>query len=361
MQSIRLRMCSQNYVKRPDVASRTAIFKAASEKEDENEKLVELFKNRAELKKEFADLRKEQHRLQERIKEQQGATARVTQKLEHLESLLVDPEWANTVVVFYQLRGLNRRCQAKLAKFAEQLKQQREKRRQDGELAEWKTKLGSEAAAIEKKVGEHRVGMQLLEDRLQAERSRVESMSGLAKVFKGRSASDDLDELHAQFVGAQQTEKELLQELEAVQTRQPPDTAGLSIADKRSINFMIISFAQQLCLQFRDDQLVSMIKESADKSVGSINYGDKADCDALLALLKSRASAIDEIEGTPDILKRRAAMIAEHAVFKNDDDAVPIPGTVATLFAIDANGVVKQKDANLLGDNFWGLSDVLSR
>ena len=93
MQSIRLRMCSQNYVKRPDVASRTAIFKAASEKEDENEKLVELFKNRAELKKEFADLRKEQHRLQERIKEQQGATARVTQKLEHLESLLVDPEW----------------------------------------------------------------------------------------------------------------------------------------------------------------------------------------------------------------------------------------------------------------------------
>ena len=186
-------------------------------------------------------------------------------------------------------------------------------------------------------------------------------MSGLARVFKGRSAADDLDELQAQLIGAQQTEQELLQELETVQTRQPPDTAGLSMADKRSINFMIISFAQQLYLQFGDSQLVSMIKESADKSVGAINYGDKRDCDALLELVTARASAIDEIEGTPDVLKRRAAMIAEHAVFKDDEDAVPIPGTVATVFAIDANGVVKQQDANLLGENFWGLSNVLSR
>ena len=343
------------------MASRTAIFKVANEKEEDNEKLVELFKNRAELKKEFAGLRKEQHRLHERIKEQQGATARVTQKLEHLESLLIDSEWANTVVVFYQLRALNRRCQAKLAKFAEQLKQQRERRRQDGEVADWKTKLGGEVAAIQKKIGEHRAGMQMLEDRLQAEKSRVESMSGLAKVFKGRSASDEIDEIHAEFLAAQQTEAELLAELESAQTRQPPGTAGLSIADKRSINFMIISFAQQLYLQFGDSQLVSLIKESADKSVGAINYGDKRDCDKLLELIASRSSAIDEIEGTPDLLKRRAAMIAEHALFKKDDDAVPIPGTVATVFAIDANGVVKQKDANLLGDNFWGLSGVLSR
>ena len=95
------------------MAGRTAIFKVTNEGEGENEKLVELFKNRAELKKEFAGLREEQHRLQQRIKEQQGVTARVHQKLEHLESLLIDPEWSNTVVVFYQLRAMNRRCQAK--------------------------------------------------------------------------------------------------------------------------------------------------------------------------------------------------------------------------------------------------------
>ncbi len=100
------------------MASRQAIFGVTGEHGEDNEKLVELFKNRAELKKEFAALNKEKYRLQQMIKEQQGATARIVQRLEHLENLLVDPEWVYTVVVFYQLRALNRRCQGKLAKFA---------------------------------------------------------------------------------------------------------------------------------------------------------------------------------------------------------------------------------------------------
>ena len=343
------------------MASRTAIFKQASEREDENEKLVELFKNRAELKKEFAELRNEQYRLQQRIKEQQGATARITQKLEHLESLLIDPEWVHTVVVFYQLRSINRRCQGKLAKFAEQLKQQRERRQQDGELATWRDQQTSDAAAVQRQVGELRVAAQTIEDRLLAERSRIESMSGLAKVFKGRSASSDLDSLNAELLTVQQEEQELLQKLETIQEREPPDTAGLSIADKRSINFMIIAFAQQLYLQFEDDRLVSLIKESGDKSVGAVNYGSKQECDVLLELIVSKSNAIDSVTDFADALKRRAAMIAEHAVFKKDDDVVPLPGTVSTIFSFNSNGVVKEKDANLVGDNYWGLANVLSR
>jgi hypothetical protein len=38
-----------------------------------------------------------------------------------------------------------------------------------------------------------------------------------------------------------------------------------------------------------------------------------------------------------------------------------VPGTVATIYIIDRNGVVKEKDANLLGDNYFGVAKVLSR
>ena len=48
-------------------------------------------------------------------------------------------------------------------------------------------------------------------------------------------------------------------------------------------------------------------------------------------------------------------------MFREDEDAVPAPGTVATVFVIDPNGVVRQKDANLLGDNYFGVAKVLSR
>ncbi|MGI9222898.1 MAG: hypothetical protein ACR2QX_00330 [Woeseiaceae bacterium] len=343
------------------MTSRTALFAVSNEKGDENEKLVELFKNRAELKKEFAKLRKEQYRLQQRVKEQQGATARITQKLEHLESLLVDAEWVHTVVVFYQLRALNKRCRSKLAKFAEQLKQQRERRLQDGQHTGWQQDLKQEMAALQQQIGEHRMHVQVLEDRLQAERHRLDSMSGLAKVMKGRAASGEVDEITAQLADAQQVEQELLTELDTIKDREPPDAPGLGIGDKRSINFTIIAFAQQLYLQFRDQRLASLVKESGDKSVGAINYGGKDDCDKLLALAQKQADSMEKLADFADVLKRRTALISEHAVFKDDDDVVPIPGTVATVFAIDANGVVREKDVNLLGENYWGLSDVLSR
>jgi len=343
------------------VTSRTAIFGVANDKGDENEKLVELFKNRAELKKEFAELRKEQLRLQQRVKEQQGATARITQKLEHLESLLVDPEWVHTVVVFYQLRALNRRCQRKLAKFAEQLKQQREQRQQDSQLVGWKNELERDAEAMQQQIGEHRMQVQLLEDQLQAEHQKLESMSGLAKVLKGRAASGELDELTARLADGQKAEQELLLKLDGIRNRKPPDTEGLRIADKRSINFMIMAFAQQLYLQFKDTTLVSLVKESGDKSVGAINYGSKDDCDILLDLIVRQCDSMEKITEFADVLQQRSGLISEHAVFKTDDDVVPIPGTVATVFAIDVNGVIREKDANLLGENYWGLSNALSR
>ena len=58
--------------------------------QEDSEKLLELYWNRAELKKAFTDLRTEKFRLQALIKEQEGATARFEQKLNHLEQLLLD-------------------------------------------------------------------------------------------------------------------------------------------------------------------------------------------------------------------------------------------------------------------------------
>jgi hypothetical protein len=49
------------------VASLTGLFKAAPERVEDNDKLVDLFRNRAELKKEFAALRNEKYQLQDRL------------------------------------------------------------------------------------------------------------------------------------------------------------------------------------------------------------------------------------------------------------------------------------------------------
>ncbi len=343
------------------MASRQAIFGNTAEHGEDNEKLVELFKNRAELKKEFAALSKEKYRLQQLVKEQQGATARMAQRLEHLENLLVDPEWVYTVVVFYQLRSLNRRCRGKLAKFAEQLKQQREKRRREAQLAAWRDDCNARRATIDRALAEHRQSLQVLEGQRQAERQRLESMSGLSKIFKGRSTSDQLADLESQLDEARQEEQALLEQLESIEQEHPPDTEGLSVAEKRSINFMIVAFAQHLYLQFNDRNLVALVKESNEKSVGAINYGGKQDCDLLLERISRHVDSMEKANDYADLIKRRAELIAEHAVFQEDDDAVPIAGTVATVFAINGSGVVTKSDANLVGENYWEIANVLSR
>lgn len=149
--------------------------------------------------------------------------------------------------------------------------------------------------------------------------------------------------------------------MDSVRNLATPDHKGLDDATKRSINFMILAFTQQLYLHFEDDNLAAMAKEAAEKSVGAINYGTKYECDEIIERIEKRWDSMESVLDFADVLQTRARLIAERAKFRSDTEVVPAPGSVATVFSIDANGVVKEKDANLLGDNYFGVAKVLSR
>ncbi len=343
------------------MASLTGIFKAAPEPPQENDKLVDLFRNRAELKKEFAALRDEKYRLQDRIKEHRGAIERVQQKLNHLESLLLDPEWVHNVVVFYQLRRLAAHCENRVARFAEQLKRQREERIRKKALAGWTKQRDEQSRQVEKQIGEHRMALQLLEDKLLAERHKLQSMGGLSKMLRGKDAESKVAAIEADIAAAHDREAGLLRELERIEALEPPPHDGLDIAAKRSINFMVLSYVQQLYLMYEEDDLAGLAKEASDKSVGAVNYGGKPDCDDILEKLARRREEVEQAGDFTETLQQRAKLIAKHAVFRNDDDVVPNSGTVATVYDIRPNGQVAQRDANLLGENYFGVARALSR
>jgi hypothetical protein len=343
------------------LASLTAIFGQAGDRSQDSEKLLHLYWNRAELKKQFAGMRKEQYKLRDQIKQQEGATARLQQKLDHLEQLLIDPQWAGNVVVFYQLRGIALHCQRKLSKFAEQLKQQREQRRHNSQLVQWNEERAREAKLLEREVVATREFVQRVDERMQAERDRLMAMSGFLKLFRRRSVTAVLDRMAKQIAEARQREETLIQKLEDLKTRQPPENQGLDVASKRSINFMILSFAQQLLLLFADDDLAAMAKEASEKSVGAINYGNRQECEQLIARIRKRSESIDKSSDFAAILQKRAQMIGERALFRSDSDTVPLAAAVSTVFDIDADGGITRTDVNMLGENYWGIAKVLSR
>jgi chromosome segregation ATPase len=356
-----LAVVERDYVKRNDVSGLTGIFKAEEQPVQDTDKLVDLFRNRSELKKEFAALRDEKYRLEDRIKEHRGAIERVQQKLNHLEALLLDPEWVHNVVTFYQLRRLSAHCEARLERFAEQLKQQREKRIQDKSLAKWREKLDGQRSRVEARLGEHRQQMQMLEEQLQTERDKMEAMGGLSKLMNGKSQAACIESIETSLTEAQAREAELLGELERIDSAEPPPHEGLDIAAKRSINCMILSFAQQLYLDFYEDNLATLAKEASDKSVGAVNYGGKLDCDEILERLAERREEVERREPDSETLQERARLIAKSAEFRSADEAVPTSGSVATVFDIMVNGAISRIDTNLLGENYFKVARVLSR
>ena len=347
------------------MTSLTAIFGSSTEKPEENEmeseKLLNLYWNRAELKKEFAELRNEKFQLQERVKEHEGATARVQQKLEQLENLLLDPAWVYNIVTYFQLQGLNLKCQAKVAKFAEQLKRQREQRLHSQLVDNWNEHRSEEAVAVEHQIGEQRVQAQMLEDRLQAERHRLATMSGFMKLFRGRSLTASLDRIAENIDVAQRNERTLFGELAEIQDRDPPDTQGLNVATKRSINCMILAFAQQQFLALRANEIAKLAKESGERSAGAINYGDKQSCEEILAQIAERLDALPKSADFAGDLQTRAKLIADSAKFRDQDDAVPTAASVSVIYEFGSDGAVKESELNLLGENYWNVSNVVSR
>ena len=337
------------------------LFKALPEEQQDNEKLVDLFRNRIELKKEFAALRDEKYKLQDRLEQSQGATLRVQQKMDHLERLLLDREWVHNVATFYQLRRLAQHCHRRLCRFAEELKQQREQRLQEQLVSEWSAQRDSRIHTLEGKIEEHQASTQVIQDELDAEQDRLDRLNSVSRMISGSKISAQIETLQQRINVARANEDILTTSLSNLRCLEPPTHDGLGCDDKRSINLMILSFAQHMYLCYTDDNLGAMAKEASEKSVGAVNYGSKVDCAAIQALVEKRWDSMELTSNSAGSLQKRANLLGADATYRNCDDPVPTPSTVATVYEFGANGVVSRWDASLLADNYFGIAKVLSR
>src|SRR5688500_18249582 len=72
----------------------------------DDERLLQLYWNRAELKKELSRLQDERHKLLEQLKNHEATFVRHSEQLLHLEEFLGNPETGAHALVYFQLRSL---------------------------------------------------------------------------------------------------------------------------------------------------------------------------------------------------------------------------------------------------------------
>ncbi len=327
-----------------------------------NEQLLKLYWNRAAVKRELRDLRRERYELLDKLKEQESAIARAREQLEGLERLLINPLSAANAMVYFQLRYLWNTAAERLDQFAYDLELQREKRERallrDAALA----KRGRRLDAIAAKLAElehRRAGFadekHRLEQRLERSNFLLRLVRGprlkrrIAQLEKGRAVfSDRIDELKDLAV---KIESEPLPELE-----------GLSVESRRLINVATIAFAQHLFVHFAEHDLAKLAKACTEQPVGEIKFGDRAACDRMVERIRERMVALKRAN-IADAVRRRTELLMPTVRYRNDTESVPLTECFEEIPIIDAEASRRPRDAslrvNVLIDDYWELVTVL--
>lgn len=331
----------------------------------EDERLLQLFWNRAELKREFARLQRDRDRLADQLRQQEGSTLRWQQRLEQLEGLLADPERAANAAVFFQLRGVWQYCRRRLARLARELSA----RQQDAELrretARFEEHRKIALASIEQRLVpliERRVSIEAELHGVRLQQAKLTSFWNLLARRRCEHAQAVLD---SALAGVQsQVERYEKARHEKLRESVTP-AATIGIDSKRLVNLSVIALAQELVVQLAGHNVAHMARDASLRQVNDMRYGDLQTCHQTGQQVARVLQRLDELDDLPLLVRARAEYLRRQVEYLRDADTVPIAASCAeipVLLSAADNPVPANErslSVNVLGDEYWEIYSVL--
>ena len=337
----------------------------ARRKPVDDDRLLRLFWNRAELKREFAKLQRERERLGDQLRQQEGSVLRGQQRLEQLEGLLADPERAANAAVFFQLRGVWAYGRRRLGRLARDLTTRQQELEGQHEAGRFEEHRQAALSAI----GQRLLPLQERQAALESELATVLVQHAQRTGFWNYFARRRLDSEQAILVAARVSVKEQIERYERArhdklkEQAELPDDIG--VEGKRLVNLSVIALAQELVLVFREHDVAAQARDAALRQVNEVNYGHLQECRDLSQRIEGvlrRVEALDELAGR---VRRRAESLRETATYRRDIDTVPVPDTLATISLQPAQDPQQKPTrhgevaVNVLADEYWDLYAAL--
>ncbi|HEY2635281.1 MAG TPA: hypothetical protein VGI51_11165, partial [Steroidobacteraceae bacterium] len=331
----------------------------------DEERLMQLFQNRAGLKKAYADLKDEFHLLRDRLKQQEGATIRVQEQLDALGDLLGDPKTGFGALVFFQLRTLWKTCHQQLSTFATDLTRQQEAR----EVAKHKTDAETAKSARLSDVDQRLQGAageaDLQRRHLAAAQSEIGRLTAFWHYFKRRRRQKSLELLRSQVVAADAAAGDLHAERSAIERESAPEFPGISLAARRNINLAIISFAELLCENVDAYGLAARAKEAVARRVHEMSFGTRAECEGYMQRVQQAQAAVANQKQITVALKVKLDRLRATCEYRNNADTVPTADSLAPAAADAGLGTAAKAPApatwNVLAEDYWDLYTLLLR
>ncbi len=337
------------------------LFNRASSDGKQQEQLLKLFWNRAELKKEFDKLRDEATDLNEQIARQQALTLRVQQRIDQLEAHLANPDTADRALAYYQLRAIWSACHQRISSLAADFERACRDREYREQVAAFRSALSASLRSVDSEITRVCMHSDELAAQIKILRERRNRKYGVWNFFTRRRLTVEINakRLERKLVGSRL--RELNDELQNRAAEEPPAFAGLSVDARRLINIRIIAYAQELCVHFATDDLANLAREAAARALTDVRYGSRRDCRALGRAAEDVQRSLEADSGCLKRVQLRARYLLRGCRYRNETDTVPTAESVGGIVRLDEQGrkVGEVSSVNVLVDEYWEIFSVL--
>lgn len=328
-----------------------------------DDRVLNLFRNRAELKKAYGALEDEIYRLKDRIKQQEGATQRVQEMLAALETRLGLSETGYPALVFYQLRRLWQSGRELIEQFVADLVRQQDERERRQHLAEHNRKQFAQRQAVEKQLRSAEAGAADEANRVADLEAQRAQLKRFWHYFKRRALETRINEAVTAAVSANAGLTEARAALEAFEQVPVPEFPGLSVDSRRAINLAALAYAEVLCGRLIKTPLVTLAREATQRREVTDDYGSQAECEVLMREIDNARAAIQVRTNIAQEITARTERLRQVARYRNPPDTSP----TAESLAFGEGDVMSNEPIggaripNVLAEDTWDLFRILLR
>jgi DNA repair exonuclease SbcCD ATPase subunit len=338
---------------------------AAAGETPEDGRVVELFRSRAELRKQHDELGQEMQRLRDRLKQQEAATTRVQEMFEALERRLESADTGLSTLVFYHLRALwgdGREILEQLVKDLSARQEERERKAfaLEGNRRQFQLRKDSEQQLrqAESQMAGARRELAALDDRI----------AGLDKWWQRWQRPKIAAQRPALQAGVESAEAALhaaRARCEQIEKAGAGEFPGLSVESRRAINLAAIACAEVLCLRLAKTQLVSAARAAMARRECGESYGDVGYCASLMSDIVKARNLLQQRVGITQEVSQRTERLRATAAYLGDFETVPIPESCSVsegdVITHGSQGVSAARLPNVLAEDTWDLFKVLLR
>jgi len=324
---------------------------------------MQLFQNRAGLKKAYADLQDEFHLLRDRLKQQEGATIRVQEQLDALGELLADPATGYGALVFFQLRALWKICHQQLAAFATELTRQQEVRETARHKEECEAQINDRLADVQQRLDAAAAEAEEKRGRLDAALAEVNRLTAFWHYFKRRRLQKSLEMLRNEGLAAEGFVGHIEAERKTIEADPLEPFPGISLGARRNINLAIIGYAELICENVDIFGLTARAKEAVARRVQEMNFGSRADCESYMQRVQRAIAAVSSPKQINGLVKPKLDRLRQSCEYRNPADTVPTADSLAPVGAQSGRSPKGPAPSpwNVLAEDYWDLYTLLLR